>query len=342
MAGGRRATGFQGKFLHMKYLLIAIAAACALMAGLLRAAVSDSGSTNAEATPAVAVTPLTSVPASSAASPISNPSSSTAPLASDQPVTPTAVPAQSPSPQPTPAISPVVTPSPVPLVSASPAPSSPQPSMAPVVTVWLSELMVNPAGSDTGNEWVEFHNPGATSANLTDVVLKRESGSVVLRAEALSIEPGAYVSLQATGSLVNGGDIIMLYADDVLIDQVSYDEAPEGWAWARISATEGTWTNTPTQSSANVVVAPDEAEPVPTPAGVQAAGSSVAAGKAATKPAAKKTTAKKAATKKLPKSGMSYLPYAAVAVAAAILMAWLKMRRNARRQPPEPTRSART
>lgn len=136
----------------------------------------------------------------------------------------------------------------------------------------INEIMPNPVGTDTGQEWVELANTGQTTLDISTAKVVRGNGSTVITFNAgISLEPGAYLKV-ASGSLINTGDTLTLFTGTVEIDKVTYDgSGQEGWSWSRIDALLGQWVQTPTPAAANAL-------PTPSPAPSDAPGSQVLPG----------------------------------------------------------------
>lgn len=215
--------------------------------------------------------------------------------------------------------------------AATPSPG-PSPSPTPAAgalpgSVWLNELLPNPTGSDTNEEWLELHNPTDQAVDLSGLRVVRPTGVLVIAVPAAAIlPPRGYLHLsELTGSLINTGDTLRLLRDDLEIDRITYDTAPEGWSWARLTESEGVWTPLLTPGAANAVPGPTP-EPTPEPAQSVTAPAAATSASAAAKPAAKKAATKKAAPKKpaakasgksLPKSGPGSMLYLIPLLAAA-------------------------
>jgi hypothetical protein len=110
--------------------------------------------------------------------------------------------------------------------------------------VVITELLPDPGGTDTGQEWMEVHNPGRSAVDLRGLLLyaARTDGSqeraylfeasVPLEARAYGVlgdvrsgTPPAHVSHSygdALGSLGNSGGIVGLRCGDVVVDEVRY------------------------------------------------------------------------------------------------------------------------
>lgn len=110
--------------------------------------------------------------------------------------------------------------------------------------VVLTELLPDPAGADTGQEWVELHNPGSSAVDLKGLLLyaARPDGSqerAYLFEASVPVEPKGYVVLgdvrssepvapvnhsygDTLGSLGNSGGLVGLRCGDVIVDEVRY------------------------------------------------------------------------------------------------------------------------
>lgn len=130
--------------------------------------------------------------------------------------------------------------------------------------VWMSELMPNPLGTDTGSEWVELQNRSTSALDISGLRLQRISGIVVVTIPVGSqLQPAQAAVYAATGSLLNTGDTLNLLQGTTIIDSITYDAAGvEGQSWVRLSQNNGAWTNQPTPG----IVAESQAIlPSPTP-----------------------------------------------------------------------------
>lgn len=191
--------------------------------------------------------------------------------------------------------------SPTPSPSPSATPSGPA-TPVPGQTL-INEIMANPVGTDTGTEWIELSNLADVPLLIGGMTIVRVSGSTLATVVAGTvIEARGYKKVMATGSVVNGGDTLILKSGATVHDQVTYDSSgAEGQTWNRISLTEGVWSDTPTPEAANAVQSVmDEEESVTSSA------ASASSGTSSTKKAA---STKKVAASKLPKSGPSTTAY---------------------------------
>ena len=131
----------------------------------------------------------------------------------------------------------------------------------------LSELLPNPDGADTGNEFIELYNPNEDmSIDLTSYTVKVgqslektytfPEGSVVAPQEYK-----AFTNAEMSFTLLNSTSSVQLYANEVPVgEQVTYIDPESGMAWAYIENT-WTYTTTPTPNEANILtVASEEVE----------------------------------------------------------------------------------
>jgi hypothetical protein len=110
--------------------------------------------------------------------------------------------------------------------------------------VVLTELLPDPEGTDTGQEWMELHNPGRSAVDLRGLLLyvARPDGSqerAYLLEESVPVAPRGHVVLgdvrsdalpahvnhsysDILGSLGNSGGLIGLRCGDVVVDEVRY------------------------------------------------------------------------------------------------------------------------
>ncbi|HYO68801.1 MAG TPA: lamin tail domain-containing protein [Archangium sp.] len=110
--------------------------------------------------------------------------------------------------------------------------------------VVLTELLPDPEGTDTGQEWMELHNPGRSAVDLRGLLLyaARPDGSqerAYLFEQSVPVEPRGYVVLgdvraeslpaqvnhsygEVLGSLGNSGGLVGLRCGSVVVDEVRY------------------------------------------------------------------------------------------------------------------------
>lgn len=172
------------------------------------------------------------------------------------PVPPTQVvlPAPPPAQEPTPALVPEPAPAPVPDPTPAPDPTpvsepTPTPPAPEPITIFISEILFNPAGSDAGKEFIELYNPTNAEVDLNNWSIKYLVGTSTTQNSIASFgsKPADITKIKAHGFLLIGtngysgnppGDVvrsvalpnsiatIFLYTDTgVAMDQVGYDGA---------------------------------------------------------------------------------------------------------------------
>lgn len=137
--------------------------------------------------------------------------------------------------------------------------------------VVINEVLPNPTGDDTGNEWVELYNSGANSVDLAGYKLKDAADHEQI-ISSNSIAPGAWLTIHSQGSfsLNNSGiETINLYyvssADP--ISTFSYTGSTEGKSWGRIPDGGSIYAGVldPTEGTANQIPPTPTPSPSPTP-----------------------------------------------------------------------------
>ncbi len=119
--------------------------------------------------------------------------------------------------------------------------------------VQLSEMLPNPTGVDSTDEWIEIQNTGSSSVylggwQLTDTSKYYTIGDVTIAGgEYLVFEVGE------TGISLNNSDDTVYLIDpyNTIINGTEYSSGDEGSAWATIYD-EWQWTDQPTAGEANV------------------------------------------------------------------------------------------
>ena len=95
-----------------------------------------------------------------------------------------------------------------------------------VVDIFISAAMVNPKGSDKGNEWIGLINLGADAIDLTGWCLSDNQDNAVAVGQ-VTLKPGESTVVNQLGKirLANTGDVIKLHDDQKnRIDWVNYTE----------------------------------------------------------------------------------------------------------------------
>lgn len=107
--------------------------------------------------------------------------------------------------------------------------------------VFISELFPNPAGTDTGNEWIELCNSGLQTQALAGWRLEDASKKTFTIGD-VSVAPQSCVifeNAETKISLNNDKETISLFdAHDTLVDRISYNKAiKDNQALARLAPT---------------------------------------------------------------------------------------------------------
>jgi hypothetical protein len=122
-----------------------------------------------------------------------------------------------------------------------------------IVPLYLSELLSNASGVDTGKEFIEIYNPTQYTTSLSGYKLQFGSKTVAL--PDMEIAPATYVALSdlQTGiTLTNtSGTLKLLGPDLTQLDVTTYQDARDDESWAFI---DGVWqyTDNPTPNLANI------------------------------------------------------------------------------------------
>lgn len=99
--------------------------------------------------------------------------------------------------------------------------------------VIINELMPNPKGTDTGNEWIELYNNSTEDVLLTGWKIKDKTNSFSL--DGLSISAKSYLVIFPTISLNNSDEIITLVDSLDYKDEIIYASSSEGISLERIN-----------------------------------------------------------------------------------------------------------
>ncbi len=117
----------------------------------------------------------------------------------------------------------------------------------PTPLVLISEVMYDPLGTESYEEWFELYNPGALTAGLTGFYVRDNSGvfflpsgttipaggTIIIARNATAFYARYGFAPQISGcnlSLSNSGDVLRLYSSDgVEVDMVAWESYIAGW-----------------------------------------------------------------------------------------------------------------
>jgi hypothetical protein len=125
--------------------------------------------------------------------------------------------------------------------------------------VVVSELLPNPAGTDTGNEFIELYNPTGAVILLQGCSLQTTANSKVFNFPNITLQPGEYhaFSNSETGLTManSAGGTVWLLSPSTELQAIPYPaNLDDDVAWAFVA---GSWQATyqPTPNAANVLIA---------------------------------------------------------------------------------------
>jgi hypothetical protein len=125
--------------------------------------------------------------------------------------------------------------------------------------LFITEVLPNAIGADTGNEFLEIYNPNDVRVSLSEFLLKvgPELSDAFTFPVGSVIEPGAYAYFSNTEikfNLLNTSSrVSMLRSDGTVVSEMpAYEDPEEGESWA---LDEGVWqyTTTPTPGNENIL-----------------------------------------------------------------------------------------
>lgn len=125
----------------------------------------------------------------------------------------------------------------------------------------ITELLPDPNGADTGQEFIELYNPSDTQISLDDYVLRmgRSLEKSHRFPKGAVIEPGSYAvytNNEVKYSLLNSASNVQLeYKGQPVGDVVMYETPPTGQSWAYINDT-WQYTTLPTPGQENAIGPP--------------------------------------------------------------------------------------
>lgn len=124
--------------------------------------------------------------------------------------------------------------------------------------IFINELMPNPKGLDSGNEWIELYNNGSSEVNLAGCSLVVSKGKIY-KITGLTLPAKGYVILSDRTTkivLLNSeGDLELMDPEGGTIREINYSKVVEGWSYARDEEKGNSWewTNKPTPKEKNII-----------------------------------------------------------------------------------------
>ncbi len=122
----------------------------------------------------------------------------------------------------------------------------------------ISEILPNPAGSDTDTEFIELYNSGGNECGVSGLKLDDAEGG----SGAYAIPDGTIIAAggrktfyrKDTKIALNNADdrARLLYPDGAVVFELIYGKVPEGMALALDDAGKAKWTRTPTPGEGNI------------------------------------------------------------------------------------------
>ncbi|MBU2542114.1 lamin tail domain-containing protein [Patescibacteria group bacterium] len=123
----------------------------------------------------------------------------------------------------------------------------------------INEFIPNPTGSDT-TEFIELYNSGSEEIDLSGIKLDDEEGGsrAYTFPDGTIVSPGEYFVVGRQDSklaLNNTSDSVrLLYPDGTILQEVRYDDVPEGASYALNSSNDvWSWTGTITAGEENII-----------------------------------------------------------------------------------------
>jgi len=122
-------------------------------------------------------------------------------------------------------------------------------------TLRLSELYPNTGGADSTDEFIEIENFGETAAELLGIILKDAAGGSWVFDTQRTLTAREFLVVKRTDfqfALNNSGSetVSLFAADNTLLDQIQYENAPKKFAFAR-DGELWRWTDIPTPNEPN-------------------------------------------------------------------------------------------
>jgi len=128
----------------------------------------------------------------------------------------------------------------------------------------INELMINPAGPDEENEWIELYNKCDREMNIKNWILDdgQHGSKPYLINHDLIINARDYIVISASESAIilnNSADRARLFTPDLNIGyEVEYKEAKENWSYAKLDDNSWIWTPNFTKGAKNIIAIDNE------------------------------------------------------------------------------------
>ncbi len=120
----------------------------------------------------------------------------------------------------------------------------------------LSEIMADPEGKDTKQEWIEIYNPNDVPVSTLGYKIDdiTNGGSAPMKLKEMEIPAHSYLALFEFSLSINNSneEIQLLNPNGDIIDKTSFDESITGHTFAKYDNT-WQWTSTPTVQLPNVI-----------------------------------------------------------------------------------------
>jgi competence ComEA-like helix-hairpin-helix protein len=123
--------------------------------------------------------------------------------------------------------------------------------------VYINEILPNPAGSDTTDEWVELYNSNNTAVDLSSWQIQDISGTITtytILKDTISANGFLFLKRPETKIMLNNDTdgISLLTPDKKIIDSVNYTKAPLGQSYNKTTSSWG-WSTTLTPGTTNII-----------------------------------------------------------------------------------------
>lgn len=131
----------------------------------------------------------------------------------------------------------------------------------------INELMPNPSGDETKNEWIELYNNSDEAIDLNGWHLKDLYGSThdfaIFNIKGTIIGPRQFLLFyrdETNVTLNNDTDSVVLVQPNgkILSQTYEFNQSKTDWSWARKTDGSWSWTTTPTAGQSNIITLPVE------------------------------------------------------------------------------------